>query len=417
MATNMTILFLFLQAFALATLSPVEDRALPPLHDGIVVTGPGRFQQLSELKIQGKVTLKHLTLDLKAPTVLSEGATLQLEDVRLNVSDPPGAPNGTSGLRCIGRANIIVRDSTMTPTGSAHPMWLIKGQVEVDNFQATNSEFHLDHAKATLHNFKIFELEISHESQVSANHLELVFLSTHSSDTDHLQFENVPAEKSFDRDLSLGSGAKAVLKDARIQIFLLYVHGAAEARLASMERVQLAIFPSCRGTLELRAGRMGTGAHPAVLPDGRSSDCPFRISLRDVNVDTWDVYAGGLAELTLRNSRIDELNANGDAKISVEDSEVYADWMSVGDNAQMTVKRSTVGALRLAGSRPDLATSQIRLGGRSHTTFRQVRFDCGIVAKDEARVEIEQPSVPPKYVQKSANTVVHADVSLPGSNP
>ena len=135
-----------------------------------------------------------------------------------------------------------------------------------------------------------------------------------------------------------------------------------------------------------------------------------------MNVDTWDVYASGHADLAFTNSKIDELNANGDAKIVVEDSEVYGDWMAAGDNAELIVKRSTVGALRLATSRPDLATSQVRLGGKSHTIFRQVRFDCGIVATGEARVEIEQSTVPPKYVRKSGNVSVQSDVPLTDSN-
>ncbi len=184
-----------------------------------------------------------------------------------------------------------------------------------------------------------------------------------------------------------------------------------------MDRVQLAIFPTCRGTLELGAGRMGSEAQPAVFPGAQSNDCPFRLALRDVNVDTWDVYAGGNADLTFRKSTIDELNAGGDSKIVVQDSEVYADWMAVTDNAHLTAERSTVGALRLATVRPDLATSQIRLVGKSHTIFRQVRFDCGIVAKDDAQVQIEQSSVPPKYIQKSGNAVVQSDVPLVGPNP
>ncbi len=413
----MTTFFLFLPAFFFGFHSPVAIQPLPALYDGVVVTGPGHFEQLSELKIQGQVTLKNLILDLKAPVILSRGSTLFLEDVHLNVSDPPGAPNGTSGLQCDGPAHIIIRNSELVPTGSAHPMWRIKGQMEVDGFQTLNSEFHLDHVQANLKKIKIFELEISHESLVSAEHLDLVFLSTHSSNTDHLRFEDVPSEKSFDRTLSLGSGAKATLRDVRVQIFLLYIHGAGEASLARMDRVQLAIFPACRGTLQLGSGHMGSGAQPVVFPEAQSSNCPFRISLRDVNVDTWDIYAGGQADLTFRKSTIDELNAGGDAKIRVEDSEVYSDWMAVGDNAQVTIERSTVGALRLATVRPDLSTSQIRLGGKSHTFFRQVRFDCGIVAKDDAHVEIEKFTVAPQYVRKSGNAFVLSDVPLLGSNP
>ncbi len=97
-------------------------------------------------------------------------------------------------------------------------------------------------------------------------------------------------------------------------------------------------------------------------------------------------------------------------------SVVYSDWMAAADRAELTVKHSTVGALRLAASRPDLATSQVRLGGKSHTIFQQVRFDCGIVATDQARVEIEQSSVPPKYVRKSGNAFVRSDAPLTSPN-
>ena len=292
----MTVAYLLLSAILFARLDPLAaaaEQPLPSLHDGAVITGPGRFEQLTELKIQGKVTLRNLALDLKAPVILSGGATLVLEDVQISVSDAPGTANGSSGLHCDGPAQILVRNSTMEPTGSAHPIWMIKGKVDVENFQTENSEFHLDHVQAKLHNLKIFELEISHQSQVSAEQLNLVFLSTHSSDNDKLEFTDIPTEKSFDRKMKLGSGAKADLKDARVEIFLLYIHGRAKAWLAHMDRVQLAIFPTCHGTLELGTGRKGTDVQPAVFPDAQSSDCPFRLTLRDVNVDTWDVYAGG----------------------------------------------------------------------------------------------------------------------------
>ena len=99
----------------------------------------------------------------------------------------------------------------MSPVGSAHPMWLLKGDVDLE-VAASNSEFHLDHAHARLEsNLKIFELEISRESQVTAEGLDLVFLSTHTSDDDHLNFEKIPVDHAFTRTLDLGSGARAQL--------------------------------------------------------------------------------------------------------------------------------------------------------------------------------------------------------------
>jgi hypothetical protein len=106
-------------------------------------------------------------------------------------------------------------------------MWQLQGDVEVDNFGTTNSEFHLNRVQARLHRLNIFELEISHQSRVTADGLDLVFLSTNSSDDDHLRFENVPVDRAFTQTLALGSGANAELKDSRIQFFLLYMHGRA----------------------------------------------------------------------------------------------------------------------------------------------------------------------------------------------
>ncbi len=97
---------------------------------------------------------------------------MKLDGVHLLVSDPDGAPNGTSGLKCDGPAHVLVRRSTMAPEGTAHPMWGLKGDVHVDGFETTNSEFHLDHARARLDGLKIFELEISNESQVTAKGVE-----------------------------------------------------------------------------------------------------------------------------------------------------------------------------------------------------------------------------------------------------
>jgi hypothetical protein len=70
------------------------------------------------------------------------------------------------------------------------------------------------------------------------------------------------------------------------------------------------------------------------------------------------------------------------------------------------VERSTVGALHLANERPDLATSQVRLSGRSRSVFSQVRFDCGIVASDASSAEIESAVVPPQYARLSGEATV-----------
>jgi hypothetical protein len=385
------------------------EQPLPPVHDSVVLSGPGEFRHDGELYIQGKVALKQMTLALHGPIRVAEGATLELDHVRLVISDPDGAPNGTSGLHCEGPAHVIVRHSTMAPAGSAHPMWGLRGEVDVDGFATTNAEFHLDHAQARLDGLKIFELEISHQSRVTAHGLELVFLSTHTSDDNHLRFENIPVDRVFTRTLDLGSGAHAELTDARIQLFLLYVQGRSEATLAHMDRVQLAISPECDGTMRLPRGRQGSAATPAVFPDPAKSNCPFRIRLDDVNVDTWDVYAAGHAKLTLEDSQIDELVASGHAAIEVRKSNVYADWLAVAGDATMSIENSTVGALRLAHERPDLATSQVRVSGRGRATFTGVRFDCGIVAEEEASVSISHAVAVPKYLRRVGNAVIRVD--------
>lgn len=400
--------FLF---FALVCVAAVgwAEQPLPPVHDGAVLSGPGEFRHDGELTIHGKVTLKQMILALHGPIRVSAGATLELDHVHLAVSDPDGAPNGTSGLRCEGPAHVIVRHSTMVPAGSAHPMWSLKGEVEVDAFTTTNSEFHLDDAQARLDGLKIFELEISHQSRVTAHGLDLVFLSTHTSEDDRLRFENIPVDRAFSRTLELGSGAHAELSDARIQFFLLYVHGHSEAMLAHIDRVQLAISPECDGTMRVPRGRLGSASQPAVFPDPARSHCGFRLRLNDVNVDTWDVYAAGHAKLTLEDSQIDELVATDHAAIEVRNSDVYADWLAVGGDASMSVENSTVGALRLAKERPDLATSQIRVSGRGRASFTGVRFDCGIVAEDDAVVSVNHATIAPKYVRHSGNSVIRVD--------
>lgn len=395
-------------AMVLAVLARAEQ-PLPALGDGAVISGPGEFRHDGELFVQGKVTLKHMALALHGPIRLAEGATLELDDVHLVVSDPDGAPNGSSGLRCEGPAHVIVRRSTMAPVGSAHPMWYLRGEIQVEGFSTTNSEFHLNHVQARLDRLKIFELAISDQSRVAAHGLDLVFLSTRSSDDDHLRFENIPVDRVFTKSLELGSGAHAELTDARIQFFLLDVRGRTDATLAHMDRVQVAIAPECDGTLRLPRGRLGSAAEPAVVPDAAKSNCPFRIRLNDVNVDTWDVYAAGHAKLTFEDSQIDELGAGEHAAIRVRNSDVYADWLTVGGDASIHVENGTVGALHLASQRPDLATSQVRVSGRGRANFEGVRFDCGIVAEDEGTVTIAHAITAPKYMRHAGNSVIRVD--------
>jgi hypothetical protein len=350
-----------------------------------------------------------LTLDLHGPIRVAPGATLELDAVTLMVSDSPGAPNGTSGLRCDGPAHIVVRHSAMAPEGSAHPMWRIEGDLEVDEFTTSNSEFHLRQVKANLSHLKIFELEISLASQVTADHLDLVFLSTHTGEDDHLQFSNIPVDRAFSKKLSLGSGAHADLSDTRVQMFLLYVHGRSEATLSHMDRVQLAMFPKCEGTFRLTKGRLGSAGAPAIFPEPGSSNCPFRIALNDVQVDTWDVYAQAESKLTFDHSQIDELVASDRADITVRDSNLYADWLAVSGDAQVRVEKSTVGALRLVKERPDLATSEVHVSGQGSAAFSDVRFDCGIVSADGARVEISHAREAPKYLRHSGHAEIRVD--------
>lgn len=385
------------------------ERQLPLIHDGTVLEGPGEFRHDGELLIEGRVVLRNMTLHLHGPIRVAAGATLELDGVHLVVSDPDGTPNGTSGLRCEGPAHLVVRRSTMVPAGSAHPMWLLQGDLEVDDFATSNSEFHLNRVEARLDRLKIFELEISQHSRVTARGLDLVFLSTHSGNDDHLRFEGIPVDRVFTRDLDLGSGARAELTNSRLQIFLLYVEGHTEASLADMDRVQLAISPQCSGRLSLPRGRLGSAVHPAAFPDTKASDCPFHISLENVNVDTWDVYAAGHASLTLYDSQIDELVASDHATIMVNHSNVYADWLVIAGDASATVEDSTVGALTLAKERPDLATSQIRVSDRGRASFSRVRFDCGIVTADDATVSIIHAVSPPKYARHTGNSVIRTD--------
>src|ERR1035438_5517322 len=149
------------------------------------------FRHDGPLLITGRVRLKGISLDLIEAITVASGADLELDDVKIKVSDPPASTNGAGGLRCEGPAKIKIHRSTMTSVGRAHPIWWLQGNVAVDDFQTTNSEFHLDHVRATLENFTIFELEISHASQVVGRHLHLVFLSTHTGNDDKLEFSDI----------------------------------------------------------------------------------------------------------------------------------------------------------------------------------------------------------------------------------
>ncbi|HLV85877.1 MAG TPA: hypothetical protein VKV39_02800 [Candidatus Sulfotelmatobacter sp.] len=389
-------LFLFIPLVASFA---IAQKSLPPLEDGAVIDEKAAYIQNGPLHIAGHVRIHGITLDIRGPITVASGADLELSDVNLQVSDPPGSPNGTSSLRCEGPARIRIRHSTMTEVGSAHPIWLLRGDLSVDDFQTVNSEFHLDRVRADLANLKIFELEISHSSHVVARNLHLVFLSTHTDENERLTFADIPADRPFSRKLRMGSQAEADLTDTTAQIFLLYVHGSSDVTLERIGRTQLSIAPTCHGTLTLPHGLKGSASKPVIVPTRGASDCPFRFHLSDVNVDTWDVYAGKGANLTITHSVIDELTADGQAKIIVRDSEIYADWLSLSGDAQLHVARSTVGAQRLAGQRPDLATSEVRLTGSSHASFDHVQFDCGIIAAGNSQLSIRNPLTPPRYIR------------------
>jgi hypothetical protein len=389
------------------------QKPLPVLKDGTVLHEEGSYSQTGPLRIEGHVRMQGIDLDLRGPITVAAGADLEIDNVRIQVSDPPGSPNGTSNLRCEGPAKITIRNSKMTAIGSAHPIWWVQGAVNVDNFQTVNSEFHLDHVQAQLTNFSIFELEISHSSEVVGKHLRLVFLSTHTGDDEHLEFSDIPADQPFSRKMRMGSAAHAELVDTSAQLFLLYVHGKSQMTLNRIGRAQLAMFPRCRGTLTLPHGNVGTAASPVIIPDASASDCPFRFHLSDVNADTWDVYAGGDADLTFSNSVIDELTADGHAKVSVRNSDVYADWLSWAGDARLKVENSSVGSQRLAAQRPDLATSQVRLGGRSEAIFDHVKFDCGIVASGNSKLLIHDSVISPKYIHQMDGATVRTEPTLP----
>ena len=397
-------------ALFLTVVSPAfGQKTLPELKDGTIIEEKAEFRHDGPLLISGRVELKGISLDLRGPITVASGSDLELENVHIKVSDPPGSPNGTSNLRCAGPATISIHNSTMTAEGSAHPIWWLKGNVSVDGFQTKNSEFHLDHAEATLENFAIFELEISHASRAVARHLQLVFLSTHTGDDDKLEFSDIPADHPFSRKLQMGSLASADLTDTTAHFFLVYVHGSSDVRLNRIGRAQLAIMPACKGSLKLPHGLVGSTNKPVTVPEPGASNCPFRLQLNEVNADTWDVYSGGNADLTFTNSVIDELTGDGQAKLTVRDSEVYADWLSLAGEAQLQIDHSTVGALRLAKDRPDLTTSEVRVGGHSRATFDHVNFDCGVVGLGNSSTVIRDSVRSPKYIRQTDSATVKTE--------
>lgn len=414
MRSQKTVAALWLCVFVLPALA---QKSLPSLTDGTVINETGTYRHDGPLHISGHVRIQGIDLDLRGPITLAAGTDLELENVTLRVSDPPDSPNGTSSLQCEGPVNITIRHSKMTPAAHAHPIWRLQGNVTVDDFQTVNSEFHLDHAQAQLTDFTIFELEVSRASKAVGKHLRLVFLSTHTDDDERLEFSDIPSDRPFKRNFRMGSQAQADLTDTSAQLFLVYVHGKSEVTLNRIGRAQLAIFPTCKGRLDLPHGVIGSADSPVVIPGANASDCPFRLRLSDVNADTWDVYSGGDADLNLDHSTIDELTADGHAQVSVRDSEIYADWLSIGGLARMTVERSTVGAQRLAAQRPDLATSEVRVGGHAEATFDRVKFDCGIVAAGDSKVAVRNAVTPPKYVRQVDRASVTTEPPIPVQKP
>jgi hypothetical protein len=107
------------------------------------------------------------------------------------------------------------------------------------------------------------------------------------------------------------------------------------------------------------------------------------------------------------------LTASGRARLTVHDSDIYADWLSLEGEAQLQVDHSTVGAQRLATQRPDLATSQVRVKGNSHATFDHVSFDCGVVATENSTTVIHDSVASPKYIRRSDRATVKTDPRLP----
>jgi hypothetical protein len=281
-----------LLAWLALSLTASAQRPLPPLVNGTVINEKSEFRQNGPLHIAGRVKLKGISLDLRGPITLAAGAEFELEDVKIKVSDPPGSANGTSNLHCEGPVRLKITHSSMDPEGTAHPIWMLRGEITVNDFQTTNSEFHLDHVQAEFENLKMFELEISNASRVTGRHLRLVFLSTHTGDTEQIDFSDIPTGEPFSRKLRMGSAAEADLTDTRLQFFLLYVHGNSDVTLSRIGRAQLSIAPDCHGKLRLPHGIVGSAKNPVLVPEPGASDCPFRFRLQEVNADTWDVYAG-----------------------------------------------------------------------------------------------------------------------------
>ena len=388
------------------------QKSLPPLTDGTVVSEKAEYRHDGLLRISGHVKLEGISLDLRGPIQMAAGSDFEIRDVNIKVSDQPETANGSSSLRCEGPVKLTITNSSLSVVGSAHPIWWLQGEIDIHDFHTENSEFHLDHARAAFDDFKIFELEISHASNVTGKHLRLVFLSTHTSDDEEISFANIPADRPFSRKIRMGSGANADLEDTSAQLFLVYVHGGSKVNLTQIGRAQLAIAPTCKGTFQLPHGIVGSTEKPILIPAPGSSNCPFQLRLSEVNADTWDIYAGKDADLTFTNSVIDELTADGNAKVTVHNSEVYADWLSFGGDTRLEIDGSTVGAERLAAQRPDLATSQARIGGHSRATFNQVKFDCGVFARENAQVEIRNSAEPPKYIQRAGDAVVKTEPLL-----
>src|ERR1044071_9633350 len=142
------------------------EKPVPALVNGTVVSGPGHFTHDGTLTVQRKVLLSDLDLDVRGPIRVAAGSTLELDNVHLFISYPPKSRNGASGLDCDGPITFKVRNSSMVPVGSAHPMWRLRGRVEIDNFETRNSEFHLNQVNGKLDHLNIFELEVSNGSHV-----------------------------------------------------------------------------------------------------------------------------------------------------------------------------------------------------------------------------------------------------------
>jgi hypothetical protein len=378
---------------------PGTLRPLPPLTDGVTVVGPGAYSFSGELTVAGTVTLRDLTLYLTGPAQVRAGAQFTLDRVHLVIADPPGSPNGTSRLTCDGPAHLIVSDSSLRPSGAAHPIWRWQGSVEMRRFQTHNAELRLSQTEAILEDTHYFELEISGGSNVRASRVSVVFLSTRNGPDEDLTFAQIPAARAFSSHLALGEGSSAAWDDSRLEILLVYLRGTARALFERVERTQIAfMLEGGSGTYRLPRGRLGTAAAPYRVPSpGDGVAGGPGVTLIDTGVDTWDAYISGGPGTRYRfvESVIDELIVRGSAEVQVERSLLYADWLKLQDDAVLEVNDSTVGALSLAPERPDLATSQVALDGRARGHFHRVRFDCGILAREDSVVTLEEAVAPP----------------------